>query len=95
MSAQAEQQNGAFVHIPLNEWNAQQAAIADIHSKINRLIMIYDRPLTIKETAARLQIARPTLYNYVREGKIKATRTDKKLLFLPDDIAEYLQKNKA
>ena len=62
---------------------------------LNRMVSIFDKPLTISETAKRLNISKPTLYKYINEGKIKATRTEKKILFLQKDIEAYLNENQA
>lgn len=93
--------NNYYVQISLDEWNAHTAklsemaaAIADLQSGQNRIIGIVDIPLSVNETAKRLQISRPTLYKYVNAGKIKATRTDKRILFMPQDIADYMRANR-
>lgn len=84
-----------LLQIPQTEWEMQKNAIAEMQRNLNRIVSIFDKPLTISETAQRLNISKPTLYKYINEGKIKATRTEKKLLFLQKDIETYLNENQA
>lgn len=46
-----------------------------------------ERPLTIKEACAMLQVTRPTLYKYVKSGQIRATRLGGHRLFRVDPVS--------
>ena len=51
-----------------------------------------ERPMTIKEACAMLQVTRHTLYKYVKSGQIRATRLGGHRLFRidPVSIREFL-----
>lgn len=53
---------------------------------------ISERPMTIKEACAMLQVTRHTLYKYVKSGQIRATRLGGHRLFRidPVSIREFL-----
>ncbi len=46
-----------------------------------------ERPLTIKEACAMLQVTRHTLYKYVKSGQIRATRLGGHRLFRVDPVS--------
>ena len=46
-----------------------------------------ERPLTIKEACAMLQVTRPTLYKYIKSGQIRATRLGGHRLFRVDPVS--------
>lgn len=48
---------------------------------------ISERPMTIKEACAMLQVTRHTLYKYVKSGQIRATRLGGHRLFRVDPVS--------
>lgn len=46
-----------------------------------------ERPMTIKEACAMLQVTRHTLYKYVKSGQIRATRLGGHRLFRVDPVS--------
>lgn len=46
-----------------------------------------ERPMTIKEACALLQVTRHTLYKYVKSGQIRATRLGGHRLFRVDPVS--------
>lgn len=48
---------------------------------------ISERPMTIKEACAMLQVSRHTLYKFVKSGQIRATRLGGLRLFRVDPVS--------
>jgi excisionase family DNA binding protein len=50
--------------------------------------------LTINDTCAWLAICRHTLYNLVRRGELEPLRVGERLRFEPNEIRDYLRRNR-
>ena len=57
------------------------------HSKMEKL-------LNVHEAAEILGVKPPTLYNWVSEGKITVVKVGRLVKFDPQDIKEFVEKNK-
>lgn len=53
-----------------------------------------EKLLTIQETAEVLGVKVPTLYNWVSERKITVVKVGRLVKFDPNDLREFIEKNK-
>ena len=52
-----------------------------------------DKLLNVQETACYLNIAKSTLYRWVHQKKIKHVKIGSRVLFLQDDLKEFIKIN--
>ena len=57
------------------------------HSKMEKL-------LSLSETAEILGVKPPTLYNWISEQKITVVKVGRLVKFDPEDIRQFIEKNK-
>jgi excisionase family DNA binding protein len=52
------------------------------------------RLLTVSDVAHRLAISRDSVYRFVRSGALSPLRVGERLRFRPEEIEEYLERNR-
>jgi len=57
------------------------------HSKMEKL-------LSLSETAEILGIKQPTLYNWISEERITVVKVGRLVKFDPEDVRQFIEKNK-
>ncbi len=50
--------------------------------------------VTINEACEMLRISRPTLFAHMHSGKLPSVRIGKRRLFVVDDLAEFIERNR-
>ncbi len=80
-----------FVSIPVEEWNETRAIIKQTNEMLAQMRADKgDEFMTPKEVWETLKIGKCTFYKYVKDGKIKTSKLDKKLLIKRADLYEAI-----
>lgn len=77
-------------------------AVARLFEKLNKIESLlqeqgptsqpeFDQLLTIKEAAEFLNLSVPTIYDYVRKGKIPSSKKARRLYFSKKDLIEWIK----
>jgi len=68
-----------------------EQSIAGITSAPREDTAVSDRPLTVQEAAAFLNLTVPTIYSKVNRGELPYMKDSKRVYFLRSDLISYLK----